>query len=692
MGKEKKEVNKEIEALQQEISRLKENFRFLLDSIPQKIFYKDRNSVYIACNRSYARDLGIKPEEIEGKNDYEFFPKELAEKYRADDQRIMRKGEIEEFDESYIKDGIEYTIHTIKAPVRDQKGEIIGILGIFWDITDRKRMEEELRRSEEHFRLISEKTSDMIIITTFELNPVYTYVSPSIKNIMGYNPEELIGKPALAGIHPEDRELIIPILKEYLEKRKGLEGTPDVFERLEYRVRDKWGKWRFLESTVNIMKDELLFISRDITERKETEKKLRELSKAVEQSPAVVVITDADARIEYVNPKFEELTGYTFEEVSGKNPRILKSGLTPVETYKKLWDTILKGEIWRGEFINRKKNGEIYYESASISPVKDEKGKITHFVAVKLDITKQKMDEIALKRSEERYKIISQLISDIAVSLIYNPDGSFFVEWIAGRPEIITGYTVEELKEKECMKKIIFQEDSKVFEEHLRKLLTGNTSTCEYRIITKDGKIRWLSDYGYSVKDENGTIRLYKAFQDITERKMVEEALQKEVIRDPLTGLFNRRFMTEFIKKEMKRSERYKHNIGFLLIDINNFKEINDRYGHIVGDKVLQITADALQRSVRQSDVVVRYGGDEFLIILTETNGEVEKVKERIKEIVENVYIPELKNSITLSIGCSYWSPDQPRTLEAILSEADQKMYEEKKKSKLLNKNHKPFS
>lgn len=673
---------KDIDTILEEISRLKENFRLLLDSIPQKIFYKDKNSVYIACNKSYASDLGINPEEIEGKTDYDFFPKELAEKYRADDERIIKSGKIEEFDESYIKEGFEYTVHTIKAPIKDKKGEIIGVLGIFWDITDRKKMEEELKRSEEHFRLISEKTSDMIIITTFEINPIYTYVSPSIKNIMGYEPEELVGKHALAGIHPEDRDLIIPILREYVEKRKGLEGTPDVFERLEYRVIDKWGKWRFLESTVNIMKDELLFISRDVTERKETEIKLRELSKAVEESPAVVVITDSNANIEYVNPRFQELTGYTFEEVIGKNPRILKSGLTPEETYKKLWETILKGEIWRGEFINRKKNGEIYYESASISPVKDNKGNITHFVAVKLDITRQKKDEIALKRSEERYKIISLLISDIAVSFIYNPDGTLSIDWIAGRPEKLTGYSIEEFNEKGCIKGLIVGEDIPIFEENLKNILSGKISTCEYRITTKDGKIKWIRDYGYSVNDEDGKTRIYKAFQDITERKLAEEALQNEAIRDPLTGMFNRRFMTEFLKKEIKRSERYKRKIGFLLIDIDNFKKINDIYGHLAGDEVLKRTADIIQSCVRQSDIVVRYGGDEFLVILTEIDGDLDKIKKRIIRAVEEEKFPEIQFPVTLSIGSTCWSPEQQRTLEAILAEADQKMYEEKRRMK----------
>jgi PAS domain S-box-containing protein len=112
-----------------------------------------------------------------------------------------------------------------------------------------------------------------------------------------------------------------------------------------------------------------------------------ELLAAVEQSPSSVVIADLRGKIEYVNPKFTELTGYTLEETLGKNPRILKSGKHSVEIYEQLWRTITSGGDWRGEFHNKKKNGELYLESAVISPIRDAQGAITHFVAVKEDIT-----------------------------------------------------------------------------------------------------------------------------------------------------------------------------------------------------------------------------------------------------------------------------------------------------------------
>ena len=119
-------------------------YKTLLKNIPQRIFYKDLNSVYLLCNESLAEDLGIKPEDIRGKTDYDFFDKKLAAKYRSDDKRIMRTGELDKIEEHYIKDGKDFTVRTFKAPVRDENGGIIGIFGIFWDITESKKSEKKL--------------------------------------------------------------------------------------------------------------------------------------------------------------------------------------------------------------------------------------------------------------------------------------------------------------------------------------------------------------------------------------------------------------------------------------------------------------------------------------------------------------------------------------------------------------------
>ncbi len=152
----------------------------------------------------------------------------------------------------------------------------------------------------------------------------------------------------------------------------------------------------------------LFGVSRDITERKRADAEVRALSRAMEQSPASVMITDREGRIEYVNPRFEQATGYTRAEMVGRNPRILKSGLVSSDTYAQLWATISGGGEWRGELCNRRKNGELFWEYAAISGLKDESGEVGHYIAVKEDITERKASESKIRRLGELYAALSQ--------------------------------------------------------------------------------------------------------------------------------------------------------------------------------------------------------------------------------------------------------------------------------------------
>ncbi len=178
------EERKRIEEALQESER---RHRTLLDNLPQKIFLKDKNSVYLTCNENYARDLKIKPEEITGKTDYDFYPRELAEKYRADDKRIMESGKTEDIEETYIQNGQKVIVHTVKTSVKDEKGSTIGLLGIFWDITERKRLEREAREVEK-LRAIR----DLIAGVAHNFNNLLT----GVLGYASYVREELEGRNA----------------------------------------------------------------------------------------------------------------------------------------------------------------------------------------------------------------------------------------------------------------------------------------------------------------------------------------------------------------------------------------------------------------------------------------------------------------------------------------------------------------
>lgn len=164
-------------------------------------------------------------------------------------------------------------------------------------------------------------------------------------------------------------------------------------------------------------------------------------------------------------------------------------------------------------------------------------------------------------------------------------------------------------------------------------------------------------------------------------RIQMQETLKQQALHDPLTGVFNRYYLSVYLRQEMKRSERYNRKIGFLMVDIDDFKRINDESGHLIGDKVLVAISRILQSCVRESDTIIRYGGDEFLAILPETNGEVEVVRQRIHDsVARNQEISQIAGfKVRVSIGASHWDPNSAETLENILAIADRQMYSDKR-------------
>ena len=225
-------------------------------------------------------------------------------------------------------------------------------------------------------------------IAHVDLNGQFIMANRRFCEITGYLEQEILKNTYHDITYPDDLDIQYQIRKRVLD---GEDSNYTIEKR--YIKKDNSVIWVSLTVTLVRQPDNkssyFISIVNDITQRKQNEEKMRKLSLATEYSSATIVITDVEGNIEYTNPKFTELTGYRFDEISGKNPRILKSGKTPPETYNELWKAITSGSEWKGEFCNRKKNGELYRESASISPVKNDKGIVTHFVAVKEDITER---------------------------------------------------------------------------------------------------------------------------------------------------------------------------------------------------------------------------------------------------------------------------------------------------------------
>ncbi len=302
-------------------------------------------------------------------------------------------------------DGEDFPVEVSLTPVT-LKGKIV-IHCLWRDITEHKKTEELLIRSQKVeklseqlrvFRMLSEASGQGIGMAKMDTS--INYCNPTLLRLLEEpDIEHLKGKTFLSYYpKPEHQRLEKEILPT-LMKRKQWTGEMNFLSR----------KGRIIPTIQNFFlvtdkDDKPLFVGdiiTDISEQKKAEEELHKLSRAVEFSPVSVVITDIDGNIQYVNPNFTKVTGYSFDEVIGQNPKILQSGGMKADFYKELWDTIKSGNIWRGDFENKKKNGETYWESASISPIVGESGDILSFVAVKLDVTEKKCAEKELEKAKE---------------------------------------------------------------------------------------------------------------------------------------------------------------------------------------------------------------------------------------------------------------------------------------------------
>jgi len=256
-----------------------------------------------------------------------------------------------------------------------------------------------------------------------------------------------------------------------------------------------------------------------IKSQKEAEAKLRILSRAVEQNPATIIITDFKGKIEYVNPKFSQITGYSYEEAIGENPRVLKSGLTSQEEYKLLWETIASGKEWHGEFSNRKKNGDIYFESAIISPITDENGQITHFVAVKEDITEH-------KKAEKLIRTLIKAVEQSPAAIIITDDKGK-IEFVNAKFTAIKQYELDDVKGEYPR---IFEPENTAeaeFKTMWEMLLAGNTWQGEFQNRKKDGTLFWENVIIAPLTGNSNSISNYiLIMEDVTEKKkMLDEII-----------------------------------------------------------------------------------------------------------------------------------------------------------------------
>ena len=511
-------------AYQQSLLEQEKQEKEIQDTMREMLMDRSRDGIVIIgqdhrvieANWRFADMLGRTPQEVTGLYTWEY-------------EAVMRESEIREIfgDFSSInavfetrhrrKDGTVFDVEVSTAGA--SIGDISCVIAICRDISERKQAERQVRQSEEHFRALFELSQDGFVLADpqgrfLDANKAYCALT-------GYSLPELRALGDFYAITPEKwrnwqrTEIWENLLlktgdtgvyqKEYIHK----DGHVFPVELRDFAVYDEEGKVKYAWGIV-----------RDISERTQTEERMRTLIQVIEQSPVCIVMTDAFGNIEYVNPKFTQISGYSFEEVKGQNPRILNSGQKSVEEYKELWTTISSGRQWRGEFLNKHKDGSLYYESALIAPILDARGEIVHYVAIKEDITQRRRTEEELRKKEINFKkivdILPQLVSYVDREMRYRFVNSAYASFFPADPI------------GKCVREVIGDDAFEKSKRHIEQVFLGKTvhfsATLPYPGIGE----RFIDVYLIPDYSSQGTVEGYYAIlNDLSHLKKIEDSLRR---------------------------------------------------------------------------------------------------------------------------------------------------------------------
>jgi PAS domain S-box-containing protein len=545
----------------EEALRESENYyRTLIQNLPPKIFLKDKNSVYLSCNEHFSRDLKMRPAEIAGKTDYDFYPKELAEKFRADDRRIMETGKTGDTEEKFIQDGMEMIIHKVKAPVKDEEGRAIGILGIFWDITESKHADDELKKYREHLeKLVEERTAELRnaneqlrreitvrvhteemlreyqkaiegskdMIAVVDRNYNYILANNAFLKYRGMGREQVVGRsvPELLG-----KDVFESVIKKNLDT--CFQGKVVQYEMKypypESGERDLLVAYFPIEGPDGV--NRVASVIRDITELKQIVNELQtekqRFQTLSENAPFGMVMIDKTGTFRYMNPKFGELFGYDLNDVPDGRTWFRKAYPDPTTRHHVI-------STWVND-LRSSDRGEKRPRTFTVT-CKDGTEKIINFTPVQLetgenlmaceDITERKQAEEILRESEEKYRTILENIQDGYFEVDLAGNFTFVNDVVCRR----LGYSREELIGMNNRQYTDETTAKKVYQLYNRIYRTGEpVKNYEEEVIRKDGTIVIYELSVSLIRNPEGKPIGFRGIsRDITERKRAEEALRQ---------------------------------------------------------------------------------------------------------------------------------------------------------------------
>ena len=483
-------------------------------------------------------------------------------------------------------------------------------------------------------------------------------------------------------------------LKKYLfDAQQG-----DHFTTKLIRFIDRQGLTRSFTATFSPLVQEgevaaVFIILQDVTEYIEQEKALRQTSHGLEtfqramNSAADISLTDTTGRIVFVNDRYVERVGYTREEIIGQTHHLVNSRYHPPEFFQNLWKTISGGEVWRGEICNRDKFGVTYWNDTAIIPLTDINGDVVQYLGVYFNVSEKKRMMTQLRNVERIFRVITENTNDLII--ITCEDG--IISYASPSYVRLLGYEEEELLGRFYSQ---FLDEESIQEWHaVLKNLQNNVreQTVELKLKSKQGNYLWTEGHYNAVlsNDNYERCQIIMLSREITERKERENKLMFMAYHDSLTNLPNRRYLNKEFPHLIEKAKARYESIAIVYLDGDNFKEVNDVYGHDVGDEFIRRFSKALMKCVSLDDLVVRVGGDEFVIVLPNLSRNEQQQLEQIQAFIERVrnklyegwYIDNYFFQPTSSMGIAFY-PKHGENLEKLVDLADQALCESKTKQK----------
>ena len=490
----------------------------------------DINGFYTYVNPAYQQLYGHMHEEIIGKHFSEIiYSVNVISKILQD----LPKNEVLEGEGIIIRKDGEFRSATYHVCLlKDKDGNNIGSVWSVNDITERKEAEDKVLKyqqeleqiieertqsfidSEKRFRTFFNQSNDLISVVSLDENNFGEIISANDTTYkkLGYSPDELIGS---------NIRLFCP--DELVDTFRVKSQTLDVAElkQVESSLRASSGEYLPVEinaSVINLSGEKLLLASvRDITFRKKAEEQIKLFSRALEQTSSLLMILDLNGNIQNINRAFTEITGYTLEEVYGRTPREVLTDSMSDEEREEMFASINSGANWKGEFLNKRKNGEPVWLSAAIAPLRNDDGEIIYFVAIEEDITEKKKQDTELRK-------LSQAIEKSNVSVIITDEKST-IEYVNPHFVAKSGFPVNEVIGKKPRLNSKFH--TREYIENIKQtLIAGNIWHGELKNITKEGKVYWDQTTITPIKNDRDIISHYVAVQfEISELKKIQEEL-----------------------------------------------------------------------------------------------------------------------------------------------------------------------